>query len=267
MPKTPPRAPETAPRDRSRVSSATVGVDLLRALAAAEEPQTLSSLARAARMSAPKAHRYLASYVESGLVIQNERSGSYDLGPLAVQIGLAALRRYEALALAEARLHILRDAVDQTCLLAIWGQGGPTVSRIALSNHPVTLAVRTGTTFPLLTTATGRIFLAYHPPREIEPLLTRELADRPRIAGAPRTRAEAAALTDEVRRRGLARVAATFLVGVDAISGPVFAPDGRLAAVLTVIGRSGSIDLRWTGRLARAVKEFAAGAATIPRRP
>ena len=41
-------------------------------------------------MSAAKAHRYLVSCVQAGLVVQSERSGSYDLGPLAVRVGLAA---------------------------------------------------------------------------------------------------------------------------------------------------------------------------------
>lgn len=59
-------------RRRNGVQPIEVGADLLRALAA---------LARAANMTSGKAHRYLVSYSQSGLVAQSERNGTYDLGP------------------------------------------------------------------------------------------------------------------------------------------------------------------------------------------
>ncbi len=40
-----------------------------------------------------KAHRYLASFAHAGLVRQAGRSGKCDLGPQAVQLGLAAMPR------------------------------------------------------------------------------------------------------------------------------------------------------------------------------
>ena len=73
------------------MQSVEVGASLLRALADADAPQSLGALARAAGMSSAKAHRYLVSYVQAGLAVQSERNGTYDLGPLAVRLGLAAL--------------------------------------------------------------------------------------------------------------------------------------------------------------------------------
>jgi DNA-binding IclR family transcriptional regulator len=243
---------------RGRVQSVEVGVGLLRALIDAGEPQPLGALARAAGMQAPKAHRYLASYVESGLVVQSEKSGTYDLGPLAVRMGLTAIDRYHALATAVERLDDLRDAIDQTALLAIWAEGGPVVARIALSRSPVTLAVRPGTTFPLLTTASGRIFLAFGEPRLIRPLVAAELDHAGSLAapGLPRTEADVDALAAEVRERKLASVSQSFIVGVEALAAPIFGPDGRLAAALCVIGHPGAIDISWDGPIAAAMQAF-----------
>jgi len=243
---------------RGRVQSVEVGVGLLRALIDAGEPQALGALARTAGMAPPKAHRYLASYVESGLVVQSERSGSYDLGPLAVRMGLTAIDRYHALAQAFERLDEFRDKIEQTTMLTVWADGGPVVARIALSRQPVTLAVRPGTTFPLLTSASGRIFLAFAEPRLTKALVEKELAHATALAapGLPTTRAEVDALIAEIRERSLARVTQTFLIGVEAIAGPIFGPDGRLAAALTAIGHPGNIDISWDGPTAREIAAF-----------
>lgn len=224
------------------MQSVETGASLLRALADADGPRSLGALARAAGMSSAKAHRYLVSYVQSGLAVQSERSGGYDLGPLAVRVGLAALERFDVVRIASERLGELRDAVDATASLSVWTDAGATVARIELSRHPVTLAVRLGTAYPLLTTATGRIFLAFGgvaPPAGAEPT-------------------EIVALKEETRRRRLARVEESFLVGVCAIAGPLFRQDGSLAAAITVVGRPGVLDLEWDGATAQAIERFTA---------
>lgn len=129
---------------RSGVQSVGVGAALLRALADANGPEPLGVLARAAEMSPAKAHRYLLSFVQAGLVVQSERTGNYDLGPLATRLGLAAIERFDVVRVATERLTDLRDAVDATTYFALWTDLGPTVVRFALSAHPITLAVRIG---------------------------------------------------------------------------------------------------------------------------
>jgi DNA-binding IclR family transcriptional regulator len=230
-------------RRRSGVQSIEVGSGLLRALTDADGPLSLSTLARAADMSTAKAHRYLVSYVLAGLVSQNERSGSYDLGPLAVRMGLTAIERFDAVRAAGERLGTLRDEIDRTILLSVWTDAGPTVARIELSRHPVTLAVRVGTAFPLRTSATGQIFLAFAP----------DLA----ATIEPHEDAEAAALRARVLRDGASFVDETFLVGVAAIATPLFHANRKLAAVTTAIGRPGELDPSPKGPLRRALQAFA----------
>lgn len=255
-----PRTPPTALR-RAGVQSVEVGASLLRALADADGPTSITMLARAAGMSSAKAHRYLVSYIQAGLVVQSERSGSYDLGPLAVRLGLAALDRYDVVRVASERLGSLRDEVEQTVLFSVWTDAGPTVARIELPRHPVTLAVRVGTTFPILTTATGRIFLTYAPDLVGAVLVSEELvaAQAARVTHAPKNEAAVEKLRRETRSAGLATVDQTFLVGVSAIAVPVLHGDGRLAGALTVIGRPDALDLSPQSTEARALQTFARG--------
>ena len=75
---------------------------LLDALAKRSGPTALSDLARDCAMPVSKAHRYLASFAHAGLVRQAGKSGKYDLGPGAIQLGLAAMARNDAINLFDA---------------------------------------------------------------------------------------------------------------------------------------------------------------------
>jgi DNA-binding IclR family transcriptional regulator len=240
--------PETTTR-RSGVQSVGVGAALLRALADAGGPEPLGVLARAANMTPAKAHRYLVSFVQAGLVVQSERSGNYDLGPLATRLGLAAIDRFDVVRVAGERLGELRDAVDATTLIALWTDLGATVARIALSSHPVTLAVRIGTTFPTFTTATGRIFLAFGEQNHVKHVVDEASAEEIARIGN---------LREEIRSAGMASVDQTFLVGVQALSAPLFHTDGALAAAVTVLSRPGNLDLSPKGAVARELTNFLA---------
>jgi DNA-binding IclR family transcriptional regulator len=255
------------PRRRSGVQSVEVGAALLRALADADGPRSLGALARAAEMSSAKAHRYLVSYVQAGLVVQSERNGTYDLGPLAVRLGLAAMERFDVVRVAGERLALLRDELEETVLLAIWTDAGPTVARIELSRSPITLAVRVGTAHPVLTSATGQIFLAFATEAIAQTKIAGELtaARVAHVSGAPTDLRGVARLREEVRSRGMASVDQTFLVGVRAIAVPLFHGDGRLAAAVTAVGRPDALDLSPDGAPAQALRSFvAACSASLP---
>ena len=247
-----------ASRRRSGVQSVEVGAALLRALADADGARSPGALARAAGMSTTKAHRYLVGYVAAGLVVQSERSGAYDLGPLAVRLGLAALERFDVVRVAGERLEALRDEVGQTVMISVWTDAGPTVARIELARHPVTMAVRVGLVYPILTSATGMVFLAYAPER-VAARIGDELEDshEAHVAGAPADRAAVERLAEAVRARRGASVDQMFLVGVSAVAAPLFDGKGELAAVVTAIGRPGAFDLSESGPPARALAAFA----------
>ena len=70
------------------IQSVEVGGRLLLALAHEGRPLPLKELAQAADMAPAKAHPYLVSFGKLGLISQDEVSGRYGLGPLAMQLGL-----------------------------------------------------------------------------------------------------------------------------------------------------------------------------------
>ena len=246
--------------DRAGIQSVEVGFALLQALVDAPGPLMLKDLAAAAGMPAAKAHRYLVSYQRSGLVKQDAATGRYDLGPMALQLGLAALRRSDPVRLARERLPQWIDQLGHTMALAVWGNHGATVVHWEEPPHGTTGHLRLGDVMPLLSSATGRCFGAWLAPERIAPALALELAQAQALGRSdlPSTAADAAAVFAEVRAHGVARVVDTLLPSVVAFCAPVFDARGHLAMGITSLGAGSRFDPDWDGRIGQPLKALAA---------
>jgi DNA-binding IclR family transcriptional regulator len=244
---------------RLGIQSVEVAAVILDALAEAPARLPLKDLAAAADMHPGKVHRYLVSLVRTGLVEQHKATGQYGIGALALKLGLAALRDLDVIRYSADDLSILRDAINETVVLSVWGNLGPTVVWIEESGQAVRMNLRIGTVLPVMSTAIGRVFAAYMAPAAVKKVVRLQ---RGRIEGAggpgKLDRTETAEMLADVRARGLARIDATLVSGVAAFAAPIRDYQGSVAAVVAAIGRSQDFDLRWSGSVAGALKETAA---------
>ena len=241
---------------RSGIQSIEVGFRLLEVLTSEAGAMMLRDLAKRAQMSPAKAHRYLVSFLRLGVVAQDPVSGRYELGGFALQMGLARLARVDGVKLARLALGELRDRLDVTVGIAVWGNLGPTVVHWTESSHPAKASLKLGDVMPLLGSATGLLFAAYLPRGKTAPMIERELSDSRRSAHAtgPRSEGELERALDEVRAQGAARVAGMLLPTIHAFCMPVFDASGDLALGLIALGHEGAFDLSWDGEIAVALK-------------
>jgi len=239
-------------KERAGIQSVEVGFGLLDVLAQAPGPLMLRDLAAAAGMSAAKAHRYLVSFQRLQLVVQDAGSTRYDLGPASLRLGLASLSRLDAVKLARERVNGLMETIGHTLALAVWGNHGPTIVHWEESPQAVTVNLRLGDVMPLLSSATGRCFAAHTSREAIAPLLKDEIA-RAQKQGrkdVPATMAQARAMLDEVKQRGVARVVDVLLPGIVGFCAPVFDADGHMVLGMVTLGPTGAFDPAWDGKVA-----------------
>ncbi len=244
------------PKLQQGIQSIEVGGRLLRALAESPRSMMLRDLAAAARMPAPQAHRYLVSFARMGLVERIAESGQYDLGPFALQLGLAALARMEPVTLAAPVLAALREEIEQTVALAVWANQGPTMVRWLSTDTPVAATLRVGSVMPLTRSATGGVFLAFLPRSRTEPFVKRELKENFRLGLGPTTESELESIIERTRRIGAARTS-DFIPGIAGISAPVFDHTGEMVLALTALGYSKPFEAQLE-RLTQAVARAAA---------
>jgi DNA-binding IclR family transcriptional regulator len=252
---------------RGGIQALDAALVVLRAMAAFTGPVSLTDLARATGMPTSKAHRYLASFIHAGLVLQRERSGRYELGPFAAELGLAALSRNEFVNRTSDQLEALCAKTGLTVLLTVWGNQGAIVVRWERAASPVYTSFGLGSTLPLLSSASGRIFLAFLPSRLTEGALRAEM----RNARAARLKWPDLEPTDHgverliarVRKDRMAAVDGRFIPGLKAISAPVTNWQGDAELAVTLIGTSDAILAPKSA--ARALLRSFTGGLSMPR--
>lgn len=195
----------------------------------ANGPLLLKELAAGAELDPSGAHRYLASFVRCGLVRQ-ESDSRYDFGPLALHIGLAAVRRLEPMQLIERALPDLVDETGYTALLTVWSNRGPTVVHWQRSRNPFVTNLGLGSVLPISRSATGAVLVAFLPETvTAEPIAAearRETVDKAAFAKA----------VERARKTRLAFVDSSVIPGLSAVSAPVLMWNGEAAACVTLIG-------------------------------
>jgi DNA-binding IclR family transcriptional regulator len=241
------------------IQSIEVGGQLLLALGRTGVPMVLKDVAHEAGMNAAKAHPYLVSFGKIGLVEQDPATGRYELGPLALQLGLVCLQRLNPVRITSRELPALSARIGHSIALAVWGSHGPTIVYVEEATYPLHVNLRTGTVMSLLNTATGLIFAAYLPAKVVENMIK---AEPDRIGGksavaAKQSWKEIESTLAEVRERGLARVTGTPIPGINAFSAPVFDHTCNIVLAITAMGPSGTFDTDWDSPIAKTVLETA----------
>jgi DNA-binding IclR family transcriptional regulator len=248
------------------IQSVEVGGQLLLALAHQGRPMALKDLAREAGMAPAKAHPYLVSFGKLGLVEQDDASGRYGLGPLALQLGLISLQQFDPVRLATPLLPALALEIGHTVALAVWGNRGPTIVRVEEAPSAVHVNMRHGTVMSLRGTASGRLFAAYLPRAKVLMALAAEPAqDHAAAPGKPPRRSAQGRLDAafeselaEVRKQGLSRTVGGAVPGVSAMAAPVFDDHAQLVLSLTAIGPSATFETQLERPLAKALRRTAA---------
>lgn len=216
---------------QQKVQSAEVGVGILKALAELAPATSLSKLAEYVGMPASKVHRYLQALVDSGFAEQDPVTNHYRLGRSALQVGLAALSQLDVLKTSAPELIALRDELNETCFLAVWGNKGPTVVYVEQSLGAVTLVTQIGSVLPLLSSSTGLVFDTFLSPAETAALRKAEATS----LNAKQLK-EIDRHLEEIRSTGVHQIHGLLMAGVNAVSSPVFAMGNKLVGVVTVVG-------------------------------
>jgi len=241
--------------DRTGVSSIEVGLRVVKAVVMLGQPAALSEVADAAKMHPAKVRRYMISFIRGGLIKQHPETGRYDLGPYGLDFSLAYLERLDAHKLGASVLNTLVDQVKESAFVAVWGSSGATVIHWQSARQPIYASTRIGTVFPLLSSSTGRTFLAYLPPSETEPLLKRELKALSRSNQTEiQDRSSVNQIISEIRERSLTRGIGLRMPGMNSFSAPVFDRHGAITFTLTVFGYEETFDASWDGPIAVTLK-------------
>ncbi len=205
---------------------------VLRVMAQGPASMRLADIAAATGMTRSAARGYLVSLLRTGLVAQDPGNSAYMLGDASLQLGLAALRRVDALQLAREGMSELAALIGETVGLAIWSDSGPVFVATIESAATSMYELRVGAQPHLLHTATGRIFLSWMDEARWRPVLDRS------SAASPKRHTPIDRIIDEVRRQGFAMIdTAPGMPSFAGAAAPIFDHSGALRCAIVTVGR------------------------------
>ena len=226
---------ERSSRDTNGIQSVDIAMRVLRVMLDAGEPLSLKEYSARSRMAPSKLHRYLHSLVESGLLTQARRAGHYELGPFALETGLAALQRMEVLNQSADRLGEFASESGLSACLTVWSPIGPTIIRWQKGRRSVNVAFGVGDVLPLLVSATGHVFLAFLPREDTRAVIEKEQEE---LRLQNKTAGQLDEIIATVRTQQYACSRGFFIAGILGIAAPIFNLQNEIAAVVTVVART-----------------------------
>ncbi|WP_129633241.1 IclR family transcriptional regulator [Candidatus Oscillochloris fontis] len=219
-------------------------LDVLEALAEAEDDLSVSQLSGQLGLPVGTVHRLLNSLAGRGYVSQDPSNRRYGPGPQLLQVATRAAtsRRFSLAGVARPALQRLTEATGETSNLLVLQGREVAYSEQVPSPHLVRLFTEVGQRVPLYCTAGGKAILATMPEVERERYLA-EVARRP---WTTKTLVSAEALRSELHlsaERGFALDDEERDLGVCCVAAPIFDRTGRCIAALSISGPSNRLSI------------------------
>ena len=217
------------------IQSVAIATRFLNVLASAERELALGEVARRTNTGGSTTHRYLQSLVKEGLARQDPATGLYDLGPAALSIGIAALKRVDSVEIAALHMKALAHRQAASGGVAIWTERCPTLVRWYRSAYFSVNPLALGDILPLDNTACGLVFQAFLPKSTIDAARKQQPAH---FRGTPPSKA----VLDEVRNSRWAEMTSHLLSNVTGQAAPVFDAQGEIACCMTTVTDLGRLN-------------------------
>ncbi len=230
------------------IQSIEVGVDILKKIAEADKPLSITEIAILCDTSKSKLHRYLTSFIRTGMLEKSE-DAKYTLGSELIMLGLSASQKLNITDVVAPYLFELKNTLNETAALAIWGESGPFFISWEESNKPINIGIKAGSRVGVIQSAAGRVFATYLPSHLTAEQINRELSK------SSISEDQLQEYLNTIREKEYSYVISTIVPGISAIAAPIFDHSSQVIAVLTVVGLENSLDVSEKSEAVKLLKE------------
>lgn len=243
---------EPEPAAPTGVQAVGVAFAVLGELANTSQAIGTSELARRLGETKARVHRHLTTLRALGYVDKDSASDRYRLGWRAYRFAVSVFDNFGLRQLAHRHLMALHHDSGQTVALALPADGDVAVVDAIQSTSDIAITIRAGSVIPALSSALGRVLLAFMPESERQRWLTQPISALTPHTLQDTAEVEAALLL--ARRNWYSLAANERLPGVAALAAPVFDDRNQVVAAVAVIGSSADINLQASARWVHLVQ-------------
>ncbi len=219
-----------------------------------ENPERgISEIAQAVELHKATAHRIVTTLVNYGFLERAAEGQGYRLGLELTNLGFKVIRRMD---LRREAIPIMKQLVQQwgeTCDLSIFDQDQVFYIEVFRGSYALTIAAAVGQRLPAHCTASGKLFLAQLPSKELVCFLQHSLTTY-----TDKTITSPDVLRNQlevIRSQGYAVDDEEMEVGVYAISAPICDRQGSVIAALSIPSPTSRMTPERIPEIAEALKE------------
>lgn len=240
----------------SGVQSVERALDILEFLSRSEDELGVSEIGEATGLAAGTVHRLLGTLASRGYIHKNAQTRRYGLGLKSLTMAITTRERLAPLALPFLE-ELMRVSQESANLAILEGNAMMYIEQVSPPSRMLRIFTEPGNRVPLHSSGTGKVLLAYQPPRLIDFIVGR----------AGLTRQTATTITDpgqlrselrNIRRDGYAVDHGEQEEGVRCLAAPVFGPDGEIFASISLSGPASRLNKRRIEGLVPDLKRIAA---------
>lgn len=229
-------------KDDAEKSPVHKALRLLSHIAQSREPVTLADLSRALRLPKPTTYRLAQALEHAGFLQKDPLNKRYLVGALFEEISLSAMRNGVSHSARRLMLNELAERIGARINLAVVKSGRLLLVEWVESTSPLRIDLRPETHIPVHCSASGKLLVAFGPPRMQEVLLRAAPFEAKTKNTITSARAMARELA-EIQRRGHAEDNEEFLIGVNCLAVPIRNASGDVIAGLAAMAPSTSLPL------------------------
>lgn len=221
----------------------------------------ISEIAHVVGLHKATAYRIVTTLVNYGYLEWIPESQKYKLGLELSNLGYKVIRRMDLRREALPYMKKMVEEWDETCDLSIFDQGRVFYIEVLRGNHALTIAAAVGQRLPAHCTASGKLFLAFLPPEELDAILS-----RPLTAYTNNTITSPEMLCDQlkiIRERGYSVDNEEYELGICAVAAPIF---NRKGTVIAAIGGPSPTSRMTPERITEIAEAFKQVGQAISRR-
>lgn len=205
---------------------------ILKLLGRSTEGYKVADIARELKIPVTTTLRIMSTLTLEGLA--RKVDSRFELGPVLIQLGTAALSGTEIRELAQPVLLKLTQVTDETAHLAIPCDDRSLIVAVQDSLHPLRAASRPGFLAELHCSSTGKTFLSFLHYERLAELFPASAKPTKRTPRTLTTLAEIRREIEATRKRGYSLDDEEFNPGVRCLAAPVYASDGKVAAAIGI---------------------------------
>jgi IclR family transcriptional regulator, KDG regulon repressor len=222
-----------ADQDAGGVRSLQLAIDVLEAVAFAEEELGVTQIAERLSVTKGSVHRHLSTWVSRGYLVQNPTTSRYAIGPKSRLLARLAPDT-DLVQLAAGPMRDLRDALGHTVVLSEMSPGGALVLSKLASTSPIEIGVRPGSELSFHATAQGKVLLAFAPRPFQARILARPLKPFTEHTVTSIDRIEKTLI--DIAKRGYASAPEEAMLGINAVAAPIFDHTDACIGALAIVG-------------------------------